>query len=672
MATLNIEGRKVAVDDSFLNLPPDQQQATVDEIASHFAVPDQYQQAAAADISALKAAGGDEGAGLTRRLAHGATLGADNTILAAMQAPLEAYRRGVGLGEGYNYAKAREDQVMKDARANTGAAGTAAELLGGGVAGGGLANAGLTTSRLLSSAPGLLGRTATSAADAAALGGVAGFNEGSGLSDRLSKAGEGAITGGLTGAALPLGWASVKGAVSPFLSNIIAQVNPGGYARRQVARAIAESGQAPDEIATALQQAQAEGQGNYTLADALGNSGQRMLSSVARAPGDGRTNVVNYLENRQAGQGRRVSNALAEGFDAPETAAQTERRLTNARDETANDEFGAVRNDAGQVNLVDTINHIDGIIGTQPGQQLQTPNDSVEGVLRGFRERLARVNPDDFAAVQRIRGDMADAAQSAAQGGYGNRSRLIRGAIRRLDTAMEGASEGFLQANRNFAQASRDIEAVQSGREAATRGRTEDVIPAFQALRPEAQGAFRSGYVDPLIAQTQGAAIGVNKARPFANDAFATEANAMAPGNDLMQRRLGREMRMFETRNTALGGSKTADNFADAEALGVDPSVIGHVLHGNYAAAARHLVASGSNAVTGNTAAVRSAVADLLLRNGTNVTPAQLDQLVGETVRRIQFVQELSRGAKAAGLGAAAVAPNARKKSHPPIFARAL
>ena len=48
-----------------------------------------------------------------------------------------------------------------------------------------------------------------------------------------------------------------------------------------------------------------------------------------------------------------------------------------------------------------------------------------------------------------------------------------------------------------------------------------------------------------------------------------------------MQRPLGREMRMFETRNTALGGSKTADNLADADALAAEPSVVGHVLADN-------------------------------------------------------------------------------------------
>ncbi|WP_315789805.1 hypothetical protein, partial [Bradyrhizobium sp. SZCCHNR3027] len=47
--------------------------------------PDKYQQAAQSDIAAVKAAGGDEGAGLTRRLVHGATLGADSTILAGLQ-----------------------------------------------------------------------------------------------------------------------------------------------------------------------------------------------------------------------------------------------------------------------------------------------------------------------------------------------------------------------------------------------------------------------------------------------------------------------------------------------------------------------------------------------------------------------------------------------------------
>jgi hypothetical protein len=40
------------------------------------------------------------------------------------------------------------------------------------------------------------------------------------------------------------------------------------------------------------------------------------------------TAVVSFLEGTH---GRGVSNALAEGFDAPETALQTEARITAAR-----------------------------------------------------------------------------------------------------------------------------------------------------------------------------------------------------------------------------------------------------------------------------------------------------------------------------------------------------
>ena len=111
-------------------------------------------------------------------------------------------------------------------------------------------------------------------------------------------------------------------------------------------------------------------------------------------------------------------------------------------------------------------------------------------------------NLTGFQAVQRVRGDVSDMAQSAAQSGHGNKARLLRGVLRRLDQSLENASEGFLQANRNFAQASRDIKAVQAGRQAATRGRSADVIPAYQTLRLEAQAAFRSGHVEPLIGQT--------------------------------------------------------------------------------------------------------------------------------------------------------------------------
>lgn len=615
--------------------------------------PDKYQEAALAEDKAI--GGGD--AGFTRRLTHGATLGADSTILAGLETPLEMIKRGTfNPAEGYNYAKAREDLVMNKARDNTGLLGTAAEVLGGGVSGAGLANGGLTAARFLAPEAGLLARSAASAADAGALGGFSGAMEGDGIAERFNNALKGLAAGGALGGLTPGALRVAGAALSPAVSNIRARINPEGFAQSQIARGIHESGVNPDELSLRTVQAANEGQPQFILADAMGNSGQRLLSTVARAPGEGRTAVVDALEARQAGQGRRVAGALSEGFDAPYTANEVRTAATAERDRLANAEYGAVRNDAQPVDLVGAINHIDRTIGTGPGQQLQTPNDSIESVLRGFRERLARVNPDDFSAVQRIRGDMADAAQSAAQGGHGNRARLIRGAVGELDRGMENASNGFREANANFAQRSRNIDAIDTGRAAAMRGRPEDTIPAFRALPQGGQRAFRSGYADPLIADAQSGAFGANKARSLTSDAFRDEATAMAPGNAMMQRRLGREMTMFETRNHALGGSRTADNLNDHAAMGVDPHLVGQILTGNWHGAVRSVLSAGHSALSGNTPAVRQEVANVLLQNGANISPARLRDMVNSTVARIQFVQNIARNVGRGASGGLAVA----------------
>jgi len=75
-----------------------------------------------------------------------------------------------------------------------------------------------------------------------------------------------------------------------------------------------------------------------------------------------------------------------------------------------------------------------------------------------------------------------------------------------LDLAMEQASEGYLQANRNPAAASPDIELVQAGRAAPMRWYPDNVVAADQPPRPEKQAAFASTYIDPLIAQDAGRA----------------------------------------------------------------------------------------------------------------------------------------------------------------------
>jgi hypothetical protein len=644
------------------------------------APPDKYQQAAIDEAKSNPAI--DEGAGYTRRLVHGVTLGADSTISAALNAPIEAIKRGTGLGEGYNYAKAREDRTMDKAREDTGLLGSGVEMLGGAVTGGGLTRGGITATRALAPEAGLAAGAAAYAADAGGIGAVSGFNEGNGLHERLTNAAKGFGTGALIGGALPVAGAIAHGVTAPIFANIKARVNPEGFAQSQYARAIHESGQTPQQIGQTVQDANAAGL-PFTPADAMGNAGQKMLATVVRGPGQAGTDAVRFLESRQAGQGRRVANTLTEGFDSPQTAAQTEARLTAARDARADAEYGTVREDAQPVDVSNVLDHIDQQVAPFGVPHDRISPDGITGRMLAYRRMLGGTDNNldgsaagglnDFNAAQMVRHDLSDEVRAATVAGQGNKARMLGGVLRQLDTSLENSSNGFRQANQNFANASRDINSVQTGRDAAMRGRTEDTIPAFQALPASGQTAFRAGYVDPLIAQTQGAAHGVNKARPFTSDAFRDEAAAMTPRGQVvngrvipganvsvagprMMQNLEREQTMFETRNRAMGNSKTAENAADDAAMASSPELIGavtHVLHGNVGGAMASVGRLVANGWTGNTPAVRAAVGRMLLDRG--VTPGQLQAAVGQTIARIQFIQNLSRNVGRGAAGALAV-----------------
>ncbi|WP_369723665.1 hypothetical protein AB8Z38_06760 [Bradyrhizobium sp. LLZ17] len=133
-----------------IGLKPDKyQQAAIDEQSardaagdtSHGGVTRQAIGAALSNIAPLplKVAGkvadtltGGHAADLARMGQQGASFNLMDELYAGLETPAEMYLHGtINPAEGYNYAKAREDLDLQQARENTGYAGTAAELLGG-------------------------------------------------------------------------------------------------------------------------------------------------------------------------------------------------------------------------------------------------------------------------------------------------------------------------------------------------------------------------------------------------------------------------------------------------------------------------------------------------------------------------------------------------------------
>jgi len=607
MAEIRIEGP----DGSSFSFPEGTPESTITAaMQAHYGATRSAPETAAEPVKPEPAmpAGGDPGALSTSVLSGGnaLTFGWGDEIGSAVFAPVEA-AIGAYTGEddgksltdrimdGYSRGLRKREDLMAYAEAKHPVASTVGSVAGSVAGASGLAKAGLSAAaNAAQKGAGLAKVAGASAADGALIGGVSGAGEGSGLADRISKAGSGAVGGGAVGLAAPLAIAGAGALTAPIRNIVTSRIVPQRFADSALETAMRRAGATPDSISQQLVDASADGQGVFTVADALGNSGQRMLSTVTRTPNDARQATVEALLSRQAGQGRRVSNALAEGFDASDTAIQRATALTTARDDAADVAYNAARQGAGAVDVTPAIKAIDNVV--PPGMKGQIAEDSVEGVMARARAMLTKgdANLTEFSSVLRVKQDIDDMIGKATRAGSNNQARNLMQVKTALDGALSSASPAYSGARDAFRTGSKAIEAIDLGKTAARTGRYEDTMRAFQKLSTEEKAGFRVGYANQMIEQTQGAAAGVNKVRPLRTDAAEAEfPEFAAPGRgDQLSRRIQREDTMFQTQNAALGGSRTADNLADMEDMAnFDPAMIARLLN-------RDFVGAGLQALT--------------------------------------------------------------------------
>lgn len=549
---------------------------------------------------------------------------------AGMNALVRAPFTDKTIGEEYDslrsqYKAGREKYAEENPVANTAAS------IGGAVYGG-AATGNLALKGAQAVAPGLVSRLGGSFAGKIAGDAALGAGQGAATAyGHDEDMGTGALVGGAAGAvARPV--MALGGSALNSVGGMLGLGN-NSRARTALAEALARSGKSADDVVDDLTRAAADGQDVYTVADSLGNSGQRMLSGVVRSPGDERAAVVEALQRRQAGQGRRLQMALEEGFGNPQTQAQTEAALTALRSADADVNYGAARQAAGTVDPTAAIAKADDFL-SPGGAGIPTsplPDDSVESTVRRARGMLTDgqniVSDFDTAFRTKVELDsMIERANPTVQ-------RQLIPIRNELDKALETASQPYAQARNTFRQHSQDIEAANIGRQAAKAGRVEDNLDTFAKLtRPEQQASFRAGYVDPQIAQIQNAAGPMtNRARPLVTDATMAEFPAFAqPGKapQLMDR-INREQRMFETSAQALGGSRTADNLADiVDVQSFDPSMLGALATGNFKGAALQALTRSIQGVQGRNSQTRDLIAKALMTSSPQSARTVLDNAV--------------------------------------------
>lgn len=225
MPTLNIEGQRIKVSDDFLKLSPEDQNATVDEIAKSLKIAPKAPDAPPIEADAAAPAGDRVAPGGLRALVtgkvgnparwssaeeigQGATLGAGIPITAAASVPLEMLKMGtLNPAEAYRSVRDRKDADRAAWLEAHPVGGVAANLLGG-VATGGGAIEGLTGAATMG------GRALQAAGTGAIYGGVTAANEARGdLGEQLKQTAVGAGLGGVT-----------AGLLSPVLEKSIGKV----------------------------------------------------------------------------------------------------------------------------------------------------------------------------------------------------------------------------------------------------------------------------------------------------------------------------------------------------------------------------------------------------------------------------------------------------------------
>jgi len=600
---------------------------------------------------------------VVRLMANGATFGYADKLA------------GWANGTGSN----TERQLSEDASTRAGYAAIPAELIGGVVSGGGLAKAGLTAGRFASQAPGVFGagtRTAAMAADGAGFGALS-------ATGNDTDIGTGALFGGALGGAIPLAGKAI-GAMGG--NQVLSALMPESAAAAKLSEVYRRAGMSPEQVAAALEQAGADGQGVFMAADALGNAGQRALAGVARQPTDARQALTEALLGRQMDQGRRVGNALQDASGTGLTAAQYQEALTAQRAADAAKNYAPVSVDPSAIDVsapVALANRsispaADAFASGSAGRFIpEAPANQWGGygalanAPKGGGGSYEPFVPTDLAArapievAERqirdpIRQAMTEARSYLASDGLTvtnvnqafraktNIDQMIADATAKgqgakvaelmpmrnaLDDALARTSKDYAAARDAYAAQSRQIEAVDSGRAAAAgRQRPEDTIAGFIAQPSAEDAAFRAGYFDPKIAAaltTRGTMS--NAARPLVSPAQSAEFQAFAaPGEaGRLQQRIGREMTMHDTMTQAMGGSRTADNLADAaDVHSFDPGILADLAHGHFGRAAIGVLHGVGDYAAGQT----GGVADRLTRALMQTDPAAVRQGVAGTL----------------------------------------
>jgi hypothetical protein len=628
------------------------------------APPDKYRQAALENRERFIKAGAENvlPEGYTARLGRGVGLGWTDELLAAGATPIEMARRGVGPAEAYRYAKAEQDLAAeKTAEKTAGPLGTATEIMGGLTTGagafGGARAAAIGIPFTQRAIPAGVVNYGQNVLKGGALGTIAGAGEGNTFDERFQGAKMGGVIGLGAGAVLPPIASTIGAALRPFKA-IPHLRDPEVIAAQDVAKVARDSGVPIEEAVKRVTDARAAGQTEYTLADAFGNAGQRKLTGMAKVPGPAREQIVEALTERNLNMPHRVGSEIGQALGAPTTAAQaTERLIDQARRQSSplykqaesvptwSDKLqGFLESPLAKQGLAEGA-EIQGIRVAGTGRASKATDDVITNFDPAIDPKISGVPSMRVLNTLKIGLDrMIEREINPATMRLNEKGAAIADYKNRLLAEIDALNPAYREARSAYRGPMEIKDAVQQGREMATRGRPADTIPAVTALTEAEQRGVGIGYADKVREQLERTGNFPSILREKVPKGVA-ELEQLSqyqgprqPGRpDQLRQFLTREEEMQRTSKAALGGSPTAENIADvaagpggAEVLGL----AGSAMSGSPTGIARSVLDIGRRYARGENEAQRAAITRVLLENQPDALRQVADRIARAEERR--------------------------------------
>ncbi|WKA31612.1 hypothetical protein [Bradyrhizobium roseum] len=656
MATLNIEGRKVTVDDSFLKLSPDEQNATVEEIAKSLAprapaAPPLLAQAAAAAPTEPIAAAAPSADGSfsdtvrairdavhapTRILENGILLGLGDRARAGMGAIIGEGRpklSGLVTGEesGYGGLLKREQAETERFQKEHPIAAPAAEIVGGAMSPvGAIAAAGKGVS--------LGAKTLYAALAGGGIGGLQGGFSSKDWTDVAQTAKDtavGGLVGGTLGAAIP-GAAKVVGSGYNLIANAIrgrAEGMSRGASKHLVNAMEADT---PAAVKAELQR--------LGLDAMLADSGPTMLGKTQGAAllsDEGRTVATNALKGRDTGTNSRIMDDVERALGPAEDPATATRNIIDYRSHVDSQNYPRVLRAAQPVRTAPLMVELeDAIISAPHGGAERRALEHLQQMLT--REQL-RPRPDPFApgrqaldangqpAFDRIRvnQDRAEVLHKVKQeldnviehdapglgiqaGALRNQQAQLKRFRHDLNQALENQVDGYARANRVSERLARRAEAVKEGTGYLGEGRTTPSPARFRDEHEQRDVGTRiafakgsRGEIDRKLG-TKANDLQALRAELQGEGGWNTEKIATVHGDDAARQLMDtveRNLKFRDTHTKVVENSQTEIRRSAREAMKPTNAGDGPMIHsgatstGLVATAAKKAVAAIANAM---------------------------------------------------------------------------